>query len=62
MRRRPKPSAYTIRDLYAQMKALGAPCRQKTQQCLHNGDCALCNAIMGEVCREPRLMELLSHD
>lgn len=30
-----------------------APCRQRTQQCDHNGDCIKCFAITGEACRLP---------
>lgn len=54
MRRKPKPITFGPRDLYVTMKALGAPCRQKTQECLHTGDCALCNAWTGEECRAAR--------
>lgn len=54
MSRKPRPMAFGPRDLYAAMKATGAPCRQKTQECLHTGDCALCNAATGEECRAAR--------
>lgn len=54
MTRKPKPPGLTLAGLYRLMLAAGAPCRQKTQECLHTGDCALCGAWTGEACLAPR--------